>query len=239
MKRKKYLMAMLLGLALLFGGAPLAQEAENKPSSQAQEDQTPDGTVKESYMDKQKKEELLEPYQPGRAPGMPPNYDSTQDGLAPRHGSSMGRTKPQPLPSPLAPLERREKRLRREAAVPQPRPSDVAPGPDLATARLSREGVYKVSYTGDKPNSYGLPFSWQVMIQDKNGLPIKGAHLSLRLNTKRGHTPVITGMAVRELGKGLYKISGIRCDRSGLWRAVLEVQGRGYGDTVTFNLMVP
>ncbi|MBU1449097.1 hypothetical protein KKF45_04625, partial [Patescibacteria group bacterium] len=111
MNRTKYLMAMLLGLALLFGGAPLAQEAEDKPSSQAQEDQTPDGTVKESYMDKQKKKELLEPYQPGRAPGMPPNYDSSHDSLAPRHGSSMDHTNPQPLPSLLAPPEWRKKRL--------------------------------------------------------------------------------------------------------------------------------
>jgi hypothetical protein len=239
----KVFLTALLSMALLWGGVSVAQEEAEKPSSQAQESQTPGGAVDESYLKEQRRKQILEPYQPGRVPGMPSDYDSSPGGLTPRSGSSMGRIDSKPLPSLLDPLERRKKRLRKELDfpdLPQSGSAKVAPRPDLGTSRYSREGVYKVSYTGGKPNSYGLPFSWQVKVQDKNGLPIKGAHLSLRMSMpKSGHSPVITGMAVRELDKGLYKISGIRCDRAGLWRAVLEVHGRGYGDTVTFNLIVP
>lgn len=238
MNPTKYLLAMLMSLALLSGGNAFAQEAAEKPLPQAQGSQAPDGTGGESYLKQERKQRQLEPYRPGMVPGMPPDYDS-RGGLDLRRGSSPDRD-PQPLPSPLDLMERRKRVLRGELNNQPSGSGEVAPGPDLATSRLSREGVYKVSYSGGEPNSYGLPFSWQVKIEDKNGLPISGAHLSLRLSMpKNGHSPVITGIAVRELGQGLYKVSGIRCDRSGLWRAVLEVHGRGYGDTVSFNLMVP
>jgi hypothetical protein len=234
-----YMAAALLGLLVCLGGAAGAQEAGDKNASETL-DRTPSSAPGESYLEQQKKKEALEPFQPGRTPGLP-DYGDNLGGEAPRSGSAMGRSAPKPLPSLLDPQERRKKRfgLQQDSALPE-RPSPKTSRPDMATSRLSRERVYRVSYTGDKPNSYGVPFSWQVKLEDTNGLPIKGAKLKLRLSMPQsGYAPVISGIAVKEVGGGLYKISGLRCDRPGIWRAALEVHGRGYGDVVDFNLQVP
>ncbi len=236
---KKYWAAALVIAVLLFCTSSTAQETGEKAPPEAGDRSAP-GAPAESYLERQRKQDLLAPYQPGQIPGLP-GYGSDLGGVPPRSGSAAGPGKPKPLPSLLDPWERRKKRLPTELEGPAPGSSSSnTTSPDLATSRLSREGVYRVSYSGDKPNSYGVPFNWQVRITDSNGLPIKGANLSLRLSMPAsGHSPVITGIAVREVGGGLYKINGIRLDRAGLWRAALEVHGRGYGDMTFFNLMVP
>ncbi len=229
--RWRALVAAALALAFVLAAGPALAAEGQAGEGGGGESASPGGG--ESYLDKLKKDELLAPYRPGLVPGR----EGQREGLGRGPGAPGA---PKPLPSPLDPLQRRR---RRPAYETEPKTGGAAAtpaGPDLASTRLSREKAYRVSYTGPKPNSFGVPLDWQVRITDLNGMPVTGAHLGLRLSMPRsGHAPVVPGIKVRELGGGLYQVSGLRFDRRGWWQVALEVHGRGYGDTVVFNLMVP
>ncbi|KMY68737.1 hypothetical protein AAU61_03755 [Desulfocarbo indianensis] len=240
--------ALTLFICLVMAAGAQAQDRqpgrETAPSAeQERQDGQPSVEGGESYLERQQREKLLSPnYKPWE--GALPGQDENQQGVPSRPGAKSASPDIKPLPSPLEPYQRRKKSraLQTPAEETGPAPSGPAGAAplSLATSRLSREGMYRVSYSGGAPNSHGVPFAWQVRVTDTNGVPVRGASLSLRLGMPgRGYHPVITGISVRELGGGLYQVSGLRCDRSGVWRVSMEVHGRGQGDTVEFAMRVP
>lgn len=239
----RFLGALSLFICLVVAAGAQAQDRQPgretaSPSDRELQEAPPPVEGGESYMGRQRREKLLSPtYKPWE--GVMPGQDENQQSVPSRPGAKSARPEVKPLPSPLEPYQRRKKSRAYQTPPEEAGPTETA-APSLASSRMSREGMFRVSYTGGKPNSHGAPFDWRVRVTDSNGVPVRGASLSLRLGMPgRGYHPVITGISVRELGGGLYQVSGLRCDRSGVWRVSVDVQGRGHGDTVDFSMQVP
>ena len=83
------------------------------------------------------------------------------------------------------------------------------------------------------------PLTWTVEIRTPTGAPVDGADLSLE-----GWMPddtsarVARPAAIAALGRGSYRVEGLRLDSRGWWNLKLEISAAGVTDSLAFNLVL-
>ena len=113
-------------------------------------------------------------------------------------------------------------------------------GADLSTRRLSRGGLYEVSYV---PEAQPVPkrrlHAWTVEVRTRDGKPVDGA--SLRVDggmPDHGHG-LPTAPAVKEaLGGGRYVVDGMKFSMGGYWVVDLAIDAAAGADVVRFELQL-
>ena len=111
---------------------------------------------------------------------------------------------------------------------------------DLARSKPTQAGVFIVAVAPEgEPLRQGPLHGWIVTVTTPAGAPVEDATIAVDGGMpQHGHglptAPAMTGA----LGKGRYRIEGVRFNMSGWWELKLAIAADGASDDVTFNLVL-
>lgn len=115
-------------------------------------------------------------------------------------------------------------------------PSDL----DLSREKATEAGLYVAEITpAQEPVTVGPMHAWIVTLQDHEGVPLDGAHITVDGGMpQHGHGLPTSPEVTQELGEGRYLVEGMKFNMPGWWELDLGVEGPSGPDGVTFNLVL-
>jgi hypothetical protein len=123
-------------------------------------------------------------------------------------------------------------------------PSDL----DLATTKMSKNGMFKVSITSKlNPVAINKMHAWVLTIQKPDGSAVSDAKVDISGGMpQHGHGFPTHPRVTKNLGDGKYLIEGVRFNMGGWWELKATIgagmgMGKGKGghtDKVTFNIVL-
>lgn len=111
---------------------------------------------------------------------------------------------------------------------------------DLATTRLSNQGIYKASYTPKRvPIAINQIHSWTLHVATPDGRPITDASITVDGDMpQHGHGLPTQPQVTRNLGNGDYLVEGMKFQMGGWWVVDFTIEAHGQRDTVRFNMVL-
>jgi hypothetical protein len=111
---------------------------------------------------------------------------------------------------------------------------------DLATTRLSDEGLFQVSYQSElEPAVINNIHTWTLTVMTADGAPVEDAAIAVDGGMPdHGHGLPTAPKVTENLGDGKYRVEGIRYSMPGWWTMTFEITAGDQTDTVTFNLVL-
>ena len=115
-------------------------------------------------------------------------------------------------------------------------PSDL----DLATSRLSNQGVFRVSYAPKhSPIGINQLHSWIIHVASPDGLPVTDATIAVDGDMpQHGHGLPTQPQVTKNLGNGDYLVEGMKFQMSGWWVVDFTIDAAGQHDTGRFNMIL-
>ena len=80
---------------------------------------------------------------------------------------------------------------------------------------------------------------WRLLIVTANGSTLASPTLALRSWMPEAPSVMGDRPAATELGRGTFRVAGLRLDRAGWWNVSLTITNAGVTDSLAFNLIVP
>jgi hypothetical protein len=116
----------------------------------------------------------------------------------------------------------------------------IPPDLDLATTRLSNQGIYKASYTPKRqPIAINQIHSWTIHIATPDGRPVTDASITVDGDMpQHGHGLPTQPQVTKNLGNGDYLVEGMKFQMGGWWVADFTIEAHGQRDTVRFNMVL-
>jgi YtkA-like len=123
-------------------------------------------------------------------------------------------------------------------ATPTPAPALVATVLRLADIPSHGE-LYRASFIpSSEPIALGRPLAGTIEVRTAAGAPVQGAALALESWMPEDERVAATQpRVVAELGRGRYRVKGLRFDRRGWWNVKLAVAAPAGTDSLAFNLV--
>ncbi len=120
------------------------------------------------------------------------------------------------------------------------RMSYVPSGLDYSTARLTDNGLYRISY---EPSQQPIPInklhSWVVTLATTDGQPLEHAHISIDGDMpQHGHGLPTQPLVTEYLGEGQYLVEGVKFQMGGWWVMDFVVESDAGTDNVRFNFIL-
>jgi hypothetical protein len=113
-------------------------------------------------------------------------------------------------------------------------------GADLSTRRLSRGGIYQVTYLPEvQPVPKRKLHAWTFEVRTRDGRPVDGATLRVDGGMPDHGHGLPTAPTVREaLGDGRYVVDGMKFSMGGYWVVDLAIDSGAGADVVRFELQL-
>lgn len=119
-------------------------------------------------------------------------------------------------------------------------PACVGPGPeaDASTTRISRAGLFEVSYTSTvTPVPKRALHSWTLQVHTRDGHPVTDARIRVEGGMPQHGHGLPTAPVVRAgPGDGLYVLEGMKFNMGGYWVVDLVITSPEGNDDVRFEL---
>src|SRR4051812_16470783 len=111
---------------------------------------------------------------------------------------------------------------------------------DLATTRLSSQGVYRVTYAPRRaPIAINQLHSWTIHIATADGRPVTDAAITVDGDmSQHGHGLPTQPLVTKHLGNGDYLVEGMKFQMGGWWVVDFTIDAAGQHDTVRFNMIL-
>lgn len=120
------------------------------------------------------------------------------------------------------------------------RMGDVPADLDYSTARLSENGLFKVSYnasTGTVP--VNQMHEWTLHVETADGQPVEDAAITVDGDMpQHGHGLPTRPQVTKNLGGGDYLVEGMKFQMGGWWVMDFTITANGQTDSVHFNMML-
>ena len=115
-------------------------------------------------------------------------------------------------------------------------PSDL----DVSTTRESDNGVFRVSYT---PSTGSIPINqmheWTLHVESADGTPVEDATITVDGDMpEHGHGLPTSPRGTEHLGKGDYRVEGLKFQMGGWWLMDFTITASGQTDAVHFNMVL-
>jgi hypothetical protein len=117
----------------------------------------------------------------------------------------------------------------------------VPAGLDLASTRLSSDGLYRVTYESEiTPVPVNALHSWILAIDTPAGEPVIGAAVAFDGDMpQHGHGLPTLPRVSGEIAPGRYLVEGVKFQMGGWWVIDVTVTAAGgHSDTVSFDLLL-
>jgi hypothetical protein len=110
---------------------------------------------------------------------------------------------------------------------------------DLTTTRLSNQGLYRVSYTPNRPQiAFNEVHNWNLHVTTPDGQPITDATITVDGGMpQHGHGLPSQPQVTKYLGDGDYLVEGMNFQMGGWWTVDFTIDA-GQHDTVRFNMIL-
>ena len=120
------------------------------------------------------------------------------------------------------------------------RMNDVPADLDLATTRLSNQGVYQVSYTPRRgPIVINQIHTWTIHVARPDDQPVTDAAITVDGDMpQHGHGLPTRPQVTKHLGNGDYLVEGMKFQMGGWWVVDFTIDAGGRHDTVRFNMIL-
>jgi hypothetical protein len=119
---------------------------------------------------------------------------------------------------------------------------NMAPPADLntATTRTTDDGHFQITITSQlDPMVINQIHSWIVHVETPDGRPVDGATVTIDGGMPQHMHGFPTAPEVTEaLGRGDYRVEGVRFNMGGWWEFKVIVEAGGQTDSVTFNIVL-
>jgi hypothetical protein len=111
---------------------------------------------------------------------------------------------------------------------------------DIATTRLSNQGVYRVSYTPRRtPIAINQMHAWTIHVATADGRPVADAAIGVDGDMpQHGHGLPTQPQVTKQLGNGDYLVEGMKFQMGGWWVVDFTIDAAGQRDTVRFNMIL-
>jgi hypothetical protein len=111
---------------------------------------------------------------------------------------------------------------------------------DLATTRLSNQGVYRVSYEPRRgPIAINQIHAWTIHVETADGQPVTDAAITVDGDMpQHGHGLPTRPEVTKNLGNGDYLVEGMKFQMGGWWVVDFTIDAAGKQDTVRFNMIL-
>lgn len=118
--------------------------------------------------------------------------------------------------------------------------SSISVNKDTATAGLTEQELFRVSYTSDKnPLPLNQIHSWTLHVETADGQPVDNAQISVGGGMpQHGHGLPTRPQVTDNLGDGNYRLEGVRFQMLGWWEVRLTINANGQSDSITFNIIL-
>jgi len=101
----------------------------------------------------------------------------------------------------------------------------------------SHNDRFRASLVPSSAPRVGQPTDWSLIIATADGTPVSGAAISLDSWMPDDEASGTRTYTTREIGRGRYRVNGLRVDRAGWWNVRLGVTAQGVADSLAFNLV--
>jgi hypothetical protein len=111
---------------------------------------------------------------------------------------------------------------------------------DLATSRLSDNGLFRVAYAteGATPPINQL-HTWTLHVTTADGAPIENAIIQVDGDMpQHGHGLPTRPQVTTYLGDGAYLVEGLKFQMGGWWVMEFDIEHAGQTDHISFNLLL-
>ena len=117
-----------------------------------------------------------------------------------------------------------------------PPPADL----NLATTRLSDNGLYNVSFTSAlDPIAINQIHSWTLHVETADSKAVDNAEIKIDGGMpQHGHGLPTRPQVTQNLGNGDYQVEGLKFQMTGWWEVCYDITAEGQHDTITFNLVL-
>jgi hypothetical protein len=111
---------------------------------------------------------------------------------------------------------------------------------DLARSKASAKGLYQVSIEPElEPVEQGPLHAWIVTVATPDGKPVTDATLTLDGGMpQHGHGLPTRPQSAGPIGKGRYRIEGVRFNMSGWWVLKVGIDAPAGKDEADFNIVL-
>lgn len=111
---------------------------------------------------------------------------------------------------------------------------------DLATTRLSAEGVYQATIMPDaQPIPVNKMHTWMLHVETPDGQPLDAAEITVDGDMpQHGHGMPTRPQVTQNLGGGDYRVEGMKFQMGGWWVIDFYITANGASDKVSFNLLL-
>lgn len=113
-------------------------------------------------------------------------------------------------------------------------------GADLSRSKVSQHGLFQVSLVPEPGKlSRDKLHSWELTLKTAAGAPVEYAAIDISGGRPQQDRGLPTSpQATDYLGKGRYRIEGVKFTASGLWQLRLAISAAPGTDTVVFNVVL-
>lgn len=120
------------------------------------------------------------------------------------------------------------------------RMNDVPANLDLATTRLSAQGLYRATFQSAlNPIAINQIHEWTLHVETPQGQPVDNATIQVDGDMpQHGHGMPTQPRVTEALGNGDYRVEGMKFQMTGWWVIDFEISAGGSTDKVSFNLML-
>jgi hypothetical protein len=111
---------------------------------------------------------------------------------------------------------------------------------DLATTRLSAQGVYQATILPDaQPIPVNKIHTWVLHLETPDGQPLNAAEITVDGDMpQHGHGLPTRPLVTENLGGGDYRVEGMKFQMGGWWVIDFYITADGVSDKVSFNLLL-
>lgn len=116
-------------------------------------------------------------------------------------------------------------------------PIEVA---DLSRSKISQHGLFRVSLFPEPGTlTKDRLHSWQLTLKTKTGAPVEYAAIDVSGGRPQQDRGLPTSpQATDYLGKGRYRIDGVKFTSGGWWQLRIAISAASGSDTVVFNVVL-
>jgi hypothetical protein len=111
---------------------------------------------------------------------------------------------------------------------------------DLATTRLSAQGVYQATILPEtQPIPVNQMHTWVLHVETAEGQPLTTAEITVDGDMpQHGHGMPTRPQVTQNLGGGDYRVEGMKFQMGGWWVIDFYTTANGVSDKVSFNLLL-
>ena len=126
------------------------------------------------------------------------------------------------------------------AAYTMIRMNTLSPTPDLSTTRTSEQALFRGTWVSQlDPIEINQMHTWTVHVETPDGQPLDNAQIAVDGGMpQHGHGLPTQPKVTQYLGKGDYRVEGMKFQMTGWWVVNFHISVDGKTDTLQFNLIL-